>query len=139
MIKEYGEVIVSDDLMEFIYYSFRPMFRLNNGYMKINQESMYDNIEWSAKIYHNIQGLIDRMAENYNQKKYVIVDGGSRLILIFPDKYDVRFVRIFINKDYKMEIKENIIYNNVKESYYNNLLFMHTKSVDNMLYDFAMA
>ena len=138
MLKEYGEVIVCDNLMSFIENQFDSMFRYNDGNVKISKEWMLKNIEWSCKIFYDIQKLIDKIQDNYRSEKYLIVDGGSKLFIIFPDKFDVRFVRVVIDDDYNMQIKENLIIENSKESYYNQLYFMHTKSIDNMLYDFCL-
>lgn len=139
MLKEYGEVIVCDNLMSFIENQFDSMFRYNDGNVKISKEWMLKNIEWSCKIFYDIQKLIDKIQNNYRSEKYLIVDGGSKLFVIFPDKFDVRFVRVVIDDDYNIQIKENLIIENSKESYYNQLYFMHTKSIDNMLYDFCLA
>ena len=139
MLKKYGEVIVCDNLMSFIENQFDSMFLYNDGNAKISKELMLKNIEWSCKIFYDIQKLIDKIQDNYRSEKYLIVDGGSKLFVIFPDKFDVRFVRVVIDDDYNMQIKENLIIENSKESYYNQLYFMHTKSIDNMLYDFCLA
>ena len=139
MLKEYGEVVVCNDLMSFINNQFNSMFRYNDGNIKISKDWMLKNVEWSCKMFYNIQKLIDKISENYNNSKYLMVDGGSKLFIVFPDKFDIRFVRVVIDDDYRMEIKENSVIDNTKESYYNKLYFMHTKSIDDMLYDFCLA
>lgn len=139
MLKKYGEVIVSDNLMEFISDNIKDMFKYNDGRIQITKETMLRTMEWGMKLYYDIQSLIDKIKDKFKIERYLIVDGGSKLFIIFPEKYDVRFTRIFIDDDYKMHIKENLLCDNQKESYYTNLTFMHTKSIDNMLYDFCLA
>ena len=139
MLKTYGEVVVCDNLMDFINNSIREMFKYNDKQIRITKELMLSTTEWSVKIYYDIQSLIDKIKDKFKIDRYLIVDGGSKLFIIFPEKYDVRFTRVFIDDDYRMHIKENLLCDNQKESYYTNLTFMHTKSIDNMLYDFCLA
>lgn len=139
MLKKYGEVVVSDNLMEFISDDVKDMFKYNDGRVRITESVMLGTMEWGIKLYYNIQKLIDKIFEKYKEKEYLIIDGGSKLFIVFPDKFDIRFIRIVIDDNYSMDIKENLICENIKESYYNNLTFMHTKSIDNMLYDFCIA
>lgn len=139
MLKRYGEVVVSDNLMEFISDNIKDMFKYNDKQIRITKELMLSTTEWSVKIYYDIQSLIDKIKDKFKIDRYLIVDGGSKLFIIFPEKYEIRFTRVLIDDDFRIHIKENILCDNTKESYYTNLTFMHTKSIDNMLYDFCLA